>query len=56
VHRVNDSALNALMGDTQTLKDNAYFLHGFFGDQNIFARRRTKYVPSRCRRILIKAA
>jgi hypothetical protein len=33
---------------TDVLKNHEYFLHGLFGDQNVFGRGVTKYLPSRC--------
>lgn len=41
-------AMNVLEADTQILKENKWFLHGLFGDQNIFGRRKTKHLPYRC--------
>ena len=40
-----------LFVDTAILKKNKWFLHGFFGDQNIFGRRESLYLPSKCQRI-----
>ena len=52
IYRINDEErVNKLFSNTKLLKENKYFLHGFFGDQNIFGRRRTKYLPSRCFRV-----
>lgn len=47
----DEKAMEALMRDTKILKENEYFLHGFFGDQNIFARRKAKYLPLRCKSV-----
>ena len=47
----NSKELNRLHRDTNTLLKYSYFLHGFFGDQSIFARRSSKYLPSKCYRI-----
>lgn len=46
--------IKKLFNDTELLKKNKFFLHGFFGDQNIFARRESRYLPSKCQRINIK--
>jgi|GEM_PF-1880397 len=43
-----------LFADSELLKKNQYFLHGFFGDQNIFARRESRFLPSKCQRIKLK--
>ncbi|MFX0138248.1 MAG: hypothetical protein ACFFDN_31695 [Candidatus Hodarchaeota archaeon] len=40
--------IKKLFQDTKTLVKNRYFLHGFFGDQNIFGRRPSRYLPSAC--------
>jgi hypothetical protein len=45
---------NKLFADSNLLNKNQYFLHGFFGDQNIFARRESKYLPSKCQKISLK--
>lgn len=44
----NQNKVKKLFKDTNTLIKNKDFLHGFFGDQNIFGRRSTRYLPSRC--------
>lgn len=44
----NQSKIKKLFKDTDTLTKNKDFLHGFFGDQNIFGRRSSRYLPSRC--------
>lgn len=44
-------AINALEAEAPTLKKYRRFLHGFFGDQNIFGRRRAKYLPYKCFRL-----
>jgi hypothetical protein len=43
-----------LFQNSKLLKENQYFLHGFFGDQNIFARRKSRYLPFRCQKVSIK--
>ena len=43
--------INNLFTNTEVLKKNKYFLHGFFGDQNIFGRRKAFYLPSSCSKI-----
>jgi hypothetical protein len=47
----SDAAIQNLFDDTQVLLENQYFMHGFFGDQNIFGRRKTYYLPYKCSRI-----
>lgn len=47
----NKDELTRLHQDTKTLLKYNYFLHGFFGDQCIFARRSSKYLPFRCCKI-----
>ena len=55
IYKVADSPkINGLFNNTKVLKNNKYFLHGFFGDQNIFGRGKTKYLPHRCQKILKK--
>ena len=44
----DETRMNDLFSDTDLLKKNEYFLHGFFGDQNIFGRRRSQYLPTKC--------
>jgi hypothetical protein len=43
--------IKKLFNDSKTLKKNQQFLHGFFGDQNIFGRRFSRHLPYRCQRI-----
>jgi hypothetical protein len=43
-----------LFNDTEALKKYRYFLYGFFGDQNIFGRRESHYLPSKCYKIALK--
>ncbi len=52
IYRIKDQdPINALFEDTKLLKENKYFLHGFFGDQNIFGRRKSCYLPYKCYKI-----
>ena len=44
----NKSKIKSLFENTLLLKKHQSFLHGFFGDQNIFARRFSKYLPVKC--------
>ena len=46
--------MNSLEADTKLLRENKHFLHGLFGDQNIFGRRKAKYLPSRCYSLKLK--
>jgi len=48
---VNKNKIKKLFRDTDTLIKNKDFLHGFFGDQNIFGRRSSRYLPFRCFKI-----
>ncbi len=34
--------------ETEILKKNEYFMHGIFGDQNVFGRNTSKYLPINC--------
>ncbi len=43
-----------LFADTKLLKQNSDFLHGFWGDQNIFGRRPVEYIPSKVYSVNIK--
>lgn len=56
IHEINitSTPFAALKEDTQLLKKNEHFLHGFFGDQNIFGRQPTKYLPSACYQVTQK--
>ena len=47
-----DSRISKL--DTDVLKEHEYFLHGIFGDQNVFGRGITRYLPSRCHEVRMK--
>ena len=38
----------------KVLREHQYFLHGIFGDHNIFGRIPTKYLPSRCYEVKAK--
>lgn len=49
-----NSELDRVIDDTKILKENDWFLHGIFGDQNVFARRRAKHLPLKCYNILTK--
>lgn len=52
IYKIKDkNKISKLFDDTATLKANKAFLHGFFGDQNVFGRGSTRYLPSRCYRI-----
>ncbi len=55
IYEIEDlEVMNMLENDTDTLKRSKHFLHGFFGDQNIFGRRKTKYLPFKCYRLKLK--
>lgn len=51
----NKSKINELFKNSNILKDNKFFMHGFFGDQSIFGRRATKYLPYKCQKITKKS-
>ncbi|MFA6099458.1 MAG: hypothetical protein WC750_01095 [Patescibacteria group bacterium] len=52
IHRIkDDKKIKKLRSDTKILLKNNNFLHGFFGDQNVFARRASKYLPFACFKI-----
>lgn len=52
IRKITDySKIKELKETTELLKSNAYFLHGFFGDQNIFGRRSSKYLPYKCQKL-----
>ncbi len=53
VYKVDETQVKSLRLelDNQILKEHEFFLHGFFGDQNIFGRRSSEYLPSKCYRI-----
>lgn len=49
IYRISDnSKIQELKQNTEILKANCNFLHGFFGDQNIFGRRMSSYLPNKC--------
>ncbi|MFC2136437.1 hypothetical protein ACFLTH_17620 [Bacteroidota bacterium] len=39
---------------SEVLKEHEYFLHGIFGDQNIFGRGVTRYLPFQCHEVRAK--
>lgn len=49
-----DKNFQALFNDTALLKENNHFLHGFFGDQNIFGRQETVYLPFKCLKVSLE--
>jgi hypothetical protein len=52
IYRITDDfAMHELFQKTDLLKANRHFMHGFFGDQNIFGRRKSYYLPYKCQRI-----
>ena len=52
IYKIKDfSKINKLKEETGLLKNSRYFLHGFFGDQNIFGRRMSEYLPYKCLKI-----
>jgi len=52
IYRITDGkAMRELFHKTALLKANRYFMHGFFGDQNIFGRRKAHYLPYKCQKI-----
>ncbi|MFA7302556.1 MAG: hypothetical protein WC030_02295 [Candidatus Paceibacterota bacterium] len=52
IYKITDyAAVTAIFNDTALLKSSRHFLHGFFGDQNIFGRRRSYYLPYKCQKI-----
>jgi len=55
IYRIKkDKNYQSLFSDSNTLKNNAHFLHGFFGDQNVFGRGETRYLPSKCYKVCKK--
>jgi len=46
-----EERIKKIRSNSRILKENEYFLHGFFGDNNIFGRRPTKYMPFRCQEV-----
>lgn len=56
IYEINeqDEKIKELFNKTTILKENKYFLHGFFGDQNIFGRRSAKYLPNKCNKVTKK--
>ena len=53
IYRIKEvERIQALRSDTEMLKKNRDFLHGFFGDQNIFGRRKAYHLPFRYWKIL----
>lgn len=52
IYRITEQGpIKELFNDTALLKKNKYFLHGFFGDHNVFGRRKAYYLPYKCQRI-----
>ncbi len=55
IYKITDlDAINCMFNDADLLKRNKHFLHGFFGDQNIFGRRKAAYLPYSCSRVTLK--
>lgn len=54
IAKIDKSKLYNLKANTELLKKNRKFLHGFFGDQNIFGRREAEYLPFKCQKITRK--
>ncbi len=50
----DESTFKSLINESGVLKDNQDFMHGFFGDQNIFGRRKTTFLPTNCCRVSAK--
>lgn len=48
----NDSRIREL--STEVLEEHEYFLHGIFGDQNVFGRQATRYLPFKCHEVRAK--
>lgn len=53
IYRINlhDIQFQKLFNNSKVLRDNEYFLHGFFGDHNIFGRRPSEYLPFECQEV-----
>ena len=49
LEKVNKKKYNTF--SSEDLKRNEYFLHGFFGDQNLFGRSTSEYIPYNCRKV-----
>lgn len=49
---IKEGLFQDLFQNTEFLKRHQKFLHGFFGDQNIFGRRETKYLPFKCTKVM----
>lgn len=55
IYRLSDqSKIERLKQERDSLKEHSYFLHGFFGDQNVFGRRCAEYLPSKGQKIRLK--
>ncbi len=50
-YRLPAGELEKLRTNSKMLKENAYFLHGIFGDQNIFARQKANHLPTKCYKV-----
>lgn len=48
---VDRKHMQELFADTELLRAHKKFLHGFFGDQNIFGRREATYLPYQCQKV-----
>jgi len=47
----DDERIREVRDNSELVKENEWFLHGFFGDNNIFGRRPAKYVPFSCQEV-----
>lgn len=55
IYEIRDrNKIGKLFKNTKILKENRYFLHGFFGDQNVFGRRPSKFLPYKCRKVALR--
>jgi hypothetical protein len=50
---INESPFTDLFKNTELMNKNQYFLHGFFGDHNVFGRRPAKYLPHHCEEVTL---
>lgn len=52
IRKVDEKQKQELRKNYKTLKQNEHFLHGFFGEQAMYGRNTSKYVPMLCYKVI----
>lgn len=51
----HDKSINGINLSKELASNNSYFLYGFWGDDNIFMRRTSEFLPKKCFEITLKS-